>query len=332
MVETYDLFTEVVRCAFLGGKQVVNGKNYTLQPTIIRRYDFLRATPAFGSKSEMNRLFSDLPSDLKSTARSELYRTSKGWIEKSYSEKKIKQFQIGEEFFVVPILSEKPAVGIDTSSDQNDTYVCFTFFDNYKAGYHYLEKILQIPKSKTSTPEFKWNKLNPECRDLIGEKLNYILKMSCKFVLVIKTNALKSSDEKLVDVFIKLILGCFTNYDYISSRRIQLRKLLFKLSNEISIHCDADFQPLIPSKIVKQFVRILADGNDYVPSFAVRDSHESEPIQLTDILCGVLKKHIINKNNQILQSWEFHNKLKSKKKERYAKCYFWDNEDKPILT
>lgn len=108
-------------------------------------------------------------------------------------------------------------------------------------------------------------------------------------IVMIKTNSMKNPVEKPVDIFVKLINGLFTNYDYKSDERILLRKELFKLSNEISIYCDPDFHPLTPAKIVKQSVKILADGNTFVPLHVLKDSHESEPIQVTDILCGALK-------------------------------------------
>ena len=110
----------------------------------------------------------------------------------------------------------------------------------------------------------------------------------------------------------------------------KLQRDLFKLSNEIAIHCDADFQPLTPSKIVKQFVKILAGENEYVPSHAVKDSHESIPIQITDILCGALKELIISKSGLMIP-WEFDNKLKSKSTKKNAKCYFWNNPEYSIL-
>ncbi len=195
MVSSYDLFTEIVRCSFLGGSHVIDTKQYTLEPTLLRKYDLLRKSPEFGSKSGMNYLFSNLSSDFTTTARSELYRKAGGWIDKGYEERKVKQFQIDKEIFLVPIMS-KPAVGIDTSSGEEDTFVCFTFFDNYRAAYHYFEKFLKIPKTTNSTPEFKWNKLSPEFRNLLDQNLEYILGMSCEFVLVLKTNALKNSEEK----------------------------------------------------------------------------------------------------------------------------------------
>lgn len=108
--------------------------------------------------------------------------------------------------------------------------------------------------------------------------------MSCDSVLIIKTNALKKPDEKIIDVFIKLIQGCFSNYEHIVDGRLKLRSRLFKLSNEIPIHCDADFVPLTPNKIVKHFVKTLSDGNSHTPLYAAKESHESEPIQVTDII------------------------------------------------
>jgi len=331
MVISFDTFTEVVRCVFLGGNQVVNGKAYTLEPSIIRPYDFLRTTPEFGSKNEMNRLFTDLSEEFTGTIKSEMYRKEGGWIQRGYKEGKVKQFQINDDVFLVPILS-KPSIGIDTSTDNDQTYVCFAFYDNYRAGYHYLEEFLKIPKSKTGWPEFKWNKLNPDYRRLVNDHLEHLLKISCRFILYIKTNALRESDEKLADVFIKLIQGCYSNYNHHDQARLRFRNNLFKLSNEVPIHCDADFRPLTPDKIVKHFVKLLANESENTALHAEKDSHESEPIQLADILCGVLKSHVINKNRKFLQPWEFSNKLKSRTKEREAKCYVWDNPSMPVLA
>lgn len=328
MVNSYELFTEVVRCGFLGGRHIIGDKSYTLEPTLIRRYDFLRSKPEFEPRNEMNRLFNDFPSDFKGTAKSELYRRDGGWIERGYQEGKVKQFKIKKDHFLVPILS-RSTIGIDTSSDEKDTYICFAFFDNYKSGYYYLENFLKLPKSKNNKPEFKWNKLNSEYRKVVLDNLDYVLKISCTNVMMVKTNALKNADEKLIDVFIKIIAGWFDNYNYIASKRIQLRKELFKLANGNPIHCDADFQPLTPDKIVKYFVKMLADGNTFDALHDEKDSHESEPIQLTDILCGALKQHIIKRNRNFLTPWEFKNKLKSKSINRYAKCYIWKHDVEP---
>ncbi len=129
-----------------------------------------------------------------------------------------------------------------------------------------------------------------------------------------------------MDVFIKLIEGCFANYEYKLQSRLELRKKLFGLSNDIPIHCDADFSPLTPDKIIKQFVKILSAGREHTPLHAEKDSHESEPIQVTDIICGMMKECIINKKRDSMVPWEFHNKLKGETKERDAKCYYWERK------
>jgi len=146
-------------------------------------------------------------------------------------------------------------------------------------------------------------------------------------VLILKTNALIKPEEKIVDVFIKLIQGCFSNYNHKADERLKLRQKLFRLANETQIHCDADFTPLTPDKIIKQFVKILADGNDYTPLHAEKDSHESQPIQITDIICGMLKERIMNKKYNFLLPWEFENKLKSEKINREVKCYLWERKE-----
>lgn len=330
MVLSYDVFTGIVRCSFLGGKQVFNLQPYSLEPTIIRRYDLLRKKPEFGSKTEMNRLFSTLTQEFKKTAGSELYRKDGGWIEKSYNEKKVKQFQINQDFFLVPMLNDQPAIGIDSSRTFEDTYICFAFFDNHSAAYHYIENILKIPKSKHKWTEFKWNKLDKANRKLVNDKAEYLLKMSCQCVLMIKTNAFFKSEEKFENIFDKLIQGLFTNYNYKSQDRLRLRNYLFKLANDVRIHCDADFNPLTPDKIVKFLVKILADGVKCDPVHLELESHESEPIQIADILCGMFKEQILSKNFSFIQPWEFDSKLKSKKLNRDTKCYFWENKNIPF--
>lgn len=305
---------------------ILDDKKYSLEPTVLRKYDFLRKAPEFGSKSEMNRLFSDLPSDFISSAKSELYRKSGGWIERAYEERKVKQFQIENDVFLVPILS-KPAIGIDTSGNSSDRFICFAFYDNYGAAYHYFENMLEIPKTVGQRAEFKWNKLNSILRGVLDRELDHVLGMSAQFVLMMKTNALDCSDEKIIDVFIKLIDGWFSNYDYKYNERQGLRSKLFEFANETQIHCDADFQPLGPDKIVKQFVKILSNEDEHTPLHAEKDSHESQPIQVTDILCGILKDRITNREHKGLTPWEFHNKLKSDSKQRDAKCYLWEKRE-----
>ena len=308
--------------AFLGESQQINDSTYVLEPTILSKSDFVSQNVKFGSKSQMNRLFNDLPEDFQTTAKSELYRKSGGWVDRGVKEKKIKQFNLEDNCMLVPILSNK-AVGIDTSSNNDDTYVCIAFFDNYKAGYHYLEKMLQIPKSRTPHVEFKSYKLDSKYKDILDKQLENLLKISCSAILMIKTNALRHMNEKMIDVFIKLIKGCFTDYDHLHQTRKSLQEELFALANKTPIHCDEDFSPQLPYKIVRQLVQNLSDGKPFESLHVEKESHESEPIQLTDIICGILKQHIINKDRRFLVPWEFDNTFKCKPNAKFAKAFIW---------
>ena len=322
MTTSYELFVEVLRCSFLGGRHTVNGKEYVLEPTILRRYDFIQQDPSFGQKSEMYRKFSDMPDCFRNTARSEMYRKDGGWIRRGYDELKVKQYDMNGEAFLVPIM-DKRTVGIDTSSYDGDTYVCMGFFDNPHAGYHYVERFLEIPRSREQPSEFRWNKTNAMYRKRVTDNLEELLKISCDVVLMIKTNALIKPAETTVDIFVKLVEGWFTNYDYIGQKRTALRDRLFALADSTPVHCDSDFSPLSPSKVTRQLVRILSAGRPYEPLYATKESHESEPIQLADVLCGALARQIMDKKTDILTPWEFHNRLRSKKDEKTAKCHYW---------
>ncbi|MGQ9641632.1 MAG: hypothetical protein ACUVUF_05855 [Candidatus Bathycorpusculaceae bacterium] len=67
--------------------------------------------------------------------------------------------------------------------------------------------------------------------------------------------------------------------------------------NGVETHCDADFRPLTPEKIVRLLVQTLAkkDGGEfetYTPLFANLRSHESKPIQIADIIAGIVRTKI----------------------------------------
>lgn len=328
--DDYQLFIDIVKNTFLGqslsyhDEEENKQKSYNLQPVLVQKYDFLSKKNRYPG-TEVGRLFTELPDDFKSNARSQLYRTSGGWIDKGINNGELQEVKVGNQTFLVPLLS-KPAVGIDTSGNKDLTFLCISWFTNYKAAYTYLERHLGIPKAHGPI-EFKWSRLNSKYRKSIIENFELLLHMTCNAVLIIMTNALVNRLEKPIDVFIKLIDGCFTGYQHKSAEREFLRERLFNLSNETPIHCDADFRPLTTDKIVRHLVKTLANGKEYTPLHVEKLSHESEPIQITDILCGAFRHSIEKLDKAWLSALEFDSRLVGRKKKgkelKFAKCYYW---------
>lgn len=324
-LDYYQLFVDIVKQAFLGGTFILEDTSYNLPPTLLRKYDFL--SKSFRKPgTEIGRLFANLPDEFRVNAKSQLYRTEGGWVDKGIKNGQLQEVTIGKESFLIPQLS-KPAVGIDTSSNTDLTFLCIACLNNYRATYVYLEKHLGIPKAHDPI-EFKWSRLNSTYKDIILQNFDLILHMSCKALLMIKTNALRNRLEKANDVFIKLIDGCFSGFESrLGKQRQLLREKFFNLCNDTATHCDADFSPLSTDKIVRHLVMTLAKGRDCTPLHVEKLSHESEPIQVTDILCGALRDSIEKSNNKWLEPLPFNSLLVGRRKKgkemKFAKCYYW---------
>lgn len=316
------MFSGLVRATFLGETYRLDSNSYILKPALLGKYDVLRsiANPA----SEFERLVRDLPSDFKSVARSELYRKNTGWIERGEESRRFKEIELEGRPFIVPTLSQRN-VGIDTSSDSDWTYLCVACFDDAECGYAYLERHLKLPKAKQPA-ELKWAKLNPRHRRSVVGSLSTLFEMSVNALLIIKTNALMRPEEKLTDVFIKLISGSFSGYERMQGDlRARLRDGFFSLTNETPIHCDADFSPVSTDKIVRQLVKALAGGRPFTPLHAGLKSEESHPIQVADLICGAARTLISGSRQSKggLSQIPYDNKLKGKGKT--AKVYFWSS-------
>lgn len=308
-------------------------KIFDLEPTLVSPSDFYRRIASPSTKYEL--LLDSLDPHFKYLARSEVYRVRRGWIAqglKGYDGMKMRRVKVGEDIFLLPVLSSKPSVGIDTSFIQPMTTVlAFCFLPDSQAAYVYLDKHLKLPK-KHNHPEFKWVKLNQNLRERVLEKFELLLSLCCEGMLVIETDALVSPIGKIQNIFINLIEGCFSGYENDpTQRRLRpaLRKKFFKLANDIQIHCDADFPPLTPNKVVRYFVQTLAKRNEkffekFVPLFADLKSHESESIQVADIIIGALRTKIQNKEPlHPLKSLPFDGRKIKGCKGRFAKAYYW---------
>lgn len=326
------LFLSIIRAAYLGERFTYKGNDFDLEPTIVKPSDFHRRIASPSTRYEL--LLNSLDPQFKYLARSEVYRVRRGWVKQGlngYNGMKIRRVKVENDVILLPILSDKPSVGIDTSFIQPMTTVlAFCFLPDPKGAYAYLEKHLNLPKTHNHR-EFKWVKLNQNFKAKVFKKFELFLSICCEGILVINTDALVSPIGKVENIFFNLIEGCFSGYenDPIQAKlRPALRKKFFKLASDVQIHCDADFRPLTPNKVVRYSVQILAKRGKYfekfVPLFAELKSHESESIQVADIIVGAIRTKIQNKEPlHPLKSLPFDGcKIKSCKG-RFAKAYYW---------
>jgi len=333
----YDFFINIVENAFLGKRFTYKKKSYNFEPTIVSPYDFIKKieTPS----SEYERFLNDLESDFKATAKTEMYRKDKGWIAQGIIRNKIKNFKIDEKNYLVPVLCS-PSVGIDTSginshTNNNSSIVLVCCLDNVDAGIIFLEKHLCIPRYGKKN-EHKWNKLNHAKRQNVLENMELLLNISSCRLLAIHTNVLISPIGSLVNAFRDLIDGCFTGYenmpDQPSTFRKKLRQEFFESCNNVPIHCDSDFRPLNPDKIVKILVKTLSKINvkqrKCTPLHVTLDSEESNSIQFADIMAGAIGMKIQNNETPPvpLSILYFDNRKinnRAKRRGKFAKPYYW---------
>ena len=329
-----ELFLSIVRNAYLGERFVYENKTFNLKPTLVTPYDFSRKIRRL--KNDYEKLLASLNLSFKAAARTEVYRKRKGWVAlgiKGYHGTRIRRITVNKSVFLLPVLSQRSTVGIDTSSIENTiTVLAFCFIPDYEAAYVYLEKHLGLPKTHNN-PEFKWVKLNRNYRAKVLEKFDHVLAISCDAILLIETNAIISPIGKFENLFKNLVNGCFSGYerDRVQSRlRLQLRKKFFQLANDVPVHCDKDFPHLPSDKAVKLFVQTLAKRNgwyeQYTPLYAPLKSHESKPIQITDIIVGALRTKIQNKDSlKPLSPLPFDKRKISAFKGKYVKAYYWSS-------
>ena len=163
--------------------------------------------------------------------------------------------------------------------------------------------------------------------------------MSCRAVFIVNTNFLNIFRKINTNIFINIIDGCFTGYNLHPEQNLIFRKGLrrrfFKFADNTPSHCDSDFLPLRPERIVRLLVRILSkyDGETQpcTPLYAPLTSEESDPIQVTDLLAGVLNNKILNDEkppNPFLPLYYNTKKLSKKYREHgvFVKAYYWFRE------
>lgn len=152
-------------------------------------------------------------------------------------------------------------MGIDTSGlGRNETVIVICCIPDYEGAYLFLERHLKLPKDHYKK-ELHWVKLNSAYKQDILNKFKLILSICCDGLLVIKTRALIDRKGKTENLFKNLIEGCFSGYENDPKQknlRPVLKKKFFELVNGIEMHCDCDFRPLTPNKVVRLLVQTLA--------------------------------------------------------------------------
>jgi len=329
-----DLFFDIIEKAYLGidfqyGKQI-----FRLRPTLVQPADFYRRT--FGSSlTSYESLLKALNPTFKSLASSEVYRDRTGWIAqglRGYNDRRIRRIKADGDVFLIPALSKQRSIGIDTSGlRNNDSVIVICSIPDYEGAYIFLERHLKLPKDHYKK-EFHWSKLNTVYRGEVLKKFELTLSICCDGLLVIKTNALNDRRGKIENLFTNLIEGCFSGYERDPNQknlRPNLKRKFFEIVNDVQIHCDADFRPLTPEKVVRLLVQTLAKKDsgqfeDYTPLFANLRSHESKPIQVADIVAGMIKTTIETGISQkSLQQLPFDLRKMKRYSDNPPKAYFW---------
>jgi hypothetical protein len=235
-----NLFFDIIEKAYLGKEFIYGAETFRLQPTLVRPADFHRRT--FGSSlTSYESLLKALDPNFKTLASSEVYRVRTGWIAqgiRGYNGHKIRRIKVDGDIFLIPDLSKRPSVAIDTSGfEYNDTVIVICHIPDYEGAYFFLEEHLKLTKDHYKK-EFHWWKLNSAYKQDLIKKFRLILSICCDGLLVVKTNALNDRRGKIENLFKNLIEGCFSGYR--SIRRFTKRGLA-RLVHNYGGYCSRRF-------------------------------------------------------------------------------------------
>ena len=332
-----DLFIDIIEKTYLGNSFQYGGETFRLTPTLVKPADFHRK--ASNVQTSYESLLNALEPTFKTLATSEVYRAKTGWIAKGvngYNGHKIRKVTITDEVLLLPDISKQPTVGIDTSGyqDNNDKVIVICSIPDSEGAYLWLEKHLKLPKDLKKN-ELHWVSLNQRYRRLLLDNFELVLAICCDCLLVIKSNILSERKGKTSTVFANLIEGCFSGFENISSQaefRTELRQRFFRALNRVEIHCDNDFAPLNPDKVVRLLVQTLAKQKhecfkNYTPLLASLHSHESKSIQIADIIAGMVKNSLDNKEVKVLKPLPFDARRLFSHSKQLPKAYFWITEE-----
>ena len=308
-------------------------QTFRLEPTLVVPADFQKRT--INSHSSFDSLLKALDSNFRSLATSEVYRANTGWIAKGlsgYDGRKIRRVAVGKDVFLIPDLSKQPSIGIDTSGcEDGNSIIVICSIPDYQGAYVWLEKHLKLPKDH-HRQEFHWTKLNSNYRKVLLNKFDLTLSICCEALLVIKTNIFTKRIGKIDNIFTNLIEGCFSGYENIPQQknlRSTLKERFFKTINGVQVHCDSDFTPLSPEKFVRLLVQTLAKQSsnhykNYTPLYANLHSHESKPIQIADIIAGMVKNKLEKEGApKCMEILPFDLRKLKKYSDNPPKAYFW---------
>jgi len=322
----YELFLRIVRGTFQGNL-VLGTNHYVFTPRMFRPYDLLKKVDS--PQDDFDKFVTKLDSRFVSLAKSEMYRSGKGWIDKAISARQIRQLSIDTVQYLIPCFTTG-TIGIDTTSVDMTRFIGIFVIPDYGAAATLFDKHLGLPKTHNHA-EWKWNKFDSPYRDVVLHQFNTTLRVCCSAGLVIQTDVL-SGKGHLKDKLTNLVEGCFSGYEAIEGeRRQQLRSLFYSLINNVPVHCDSDFQSVPPQEVVRILVRQLAKTdsgfNNFTPVNVPLRSHESIPIQVADILVGAIKElGVQNKSIQPFDSlWFDKRKIRSWKGSFAKAACFVDN-------
>ena len=327
-----DIFIDIIEKAYQGTSLQYGKETFRLAPTLVKPVDFHRKP--CNAQTSYEHLLNALDPAFKTLAASEVYRANTGWIAKGVNGYKIRQITVGEEAFLLPHISKQPTVGIDTSGCQssNDTVMVICSIPDPEGAYLLLEKHLKIPKDLQNN-EIHWSKLNQMYKRVLLDNFELVLTVCCDCLLVIKSNILFERRGKMATVFTNLVEGCFSGFEsapFQAEFRADLKQRFFRAINGVAIHCDDDFTPLTPDKVVRLLVKTLAkQGSDYfesyMPLFANLYSHESKSIQIADVIAGMVKTMLETREIKVLSPLPFDARKLNRQVKQLPKAYFWIN-------
>jgi hypothetical protein len=330
-----DIFIDIIEKAYQGTSFQYGEETFRLAPTLVRPADFHRKT--CNAQTSYESLLNALDPAFKTLAASEVYRADTGWIAKGvngYNGHKIRKITVGEEVFLLPNISKQPTAGIDTSGCQDNinTVMVICSIPDCEGAYVWLEKHLKLPKDVRQN-EFHWNKLGQSYRQRLLDNFELVLAVCCDCLLVLKTNVFIDRKGKMETVFTNLVEGCFSGFESVplaADFRANLKQRFFRAINGVAIHCDDDFTPLTPDKVVRLLVKTLAkQGADYfesyMPLFASLYSHESKSIQIADVIAGMVKTMLENREVKVLSPLPFDARKLNRQAKQLPKAYFWVN-------
>ncbi|MCL1976720.1 MAG: hypothetical protein FWG55_01215 [Candidatus Bathyarchaeota archaeon] len=334
-----DLFIDIIEKTYLGTNFQYSGETFRLTPTLVKPADFHKKPAEV--QTAYDALLKTLDPAFKTLATSEVYRANTGWITKAvngYKGHKIRKITVGEEVYLLPNISKQATVGIDTSGcrDNLNTVMVVCSIPDFEGAYLWLEKHLALPKDVKQN-EFHWNKLGQSYRKRLLDNFELVLSVCCDCLLVVKTNVFLNRKGKMLSVFANLVEGCFSGFENVPSQaafRAELKQRFFRAVNRVEVHCDDDFLPLRPDQVVRLLVKTLAKQwgyfENYTPLLANLYSHESKPIQIADIIAGMVKTRIESKENLLLRPLPFDARKLANYSNHLPKAYVWLSEKEEV--